>query len=35
VNTAVHIGHQKSFIADYDGHVAQVGDPHQEEIDGD
>lgn len=31
VNTAVHIGHQKSFIADYAGHVKQVGDPHQQE----
>jgi len=31
VNTAVHVGHQKSFIADYEGHVAQVGDPHKEE----
>lgn len=33
VNTAVHIGHQKAFIADYKGHVAQVGNPHEETAD--
>lgn len=35
VNTGVHIGHQKSFIADYAGHVKQVGDPHRTEENGD
>lgn len=28
IDTSVKIGHQKTFIADHDGYIKQVGDPH-------